>query len=43
MCGASSYEEAVKAELLAGGDNCSRVIFSGAYSAARLGVGVVYD
>jgi len=42
-CQAGSYEAAVKAELLAGGDNCSRVVFSGAYAAARLGVGVVSE
>lgn len=32
---ATSYEEAVKTEILASGDNCARVIFSGAYTAAR--------
>ncbi len=32
---AASYEDAVKAEILASGDNCSRVVFSGAYTAAR--------
>ena len=32
---AASYEEAVKAEILASGDNCSRIIFCGAYTAAR--------
>ena len=42
MCGASSYEEAVKAQL-SWWRQLFGVIFFGAYSVARLGVGVVYD
>lgn len=32
---AKSYSEAVRQEILAAGDNCSRVAFIGAYTAAK--------